>query len=320
MSSLLINLLVLIFASIVLVRATTLIVSSISAISAYFKISEFTVAFILMAFVTSLPEIAIAVSSALNGQSRLALGTALGSNLADLTIVIAIPTLVAGGIKVRSIIARKDSLFMALFALIPLIMMTDGKISRPDGIILVIFYFLYMYRLLSQRMHFTTPTGPFRNHVIFEAAKFVTAVLFLFGASQVLVNSATNIASVLEIPLVIVGLILIAAGTSLPELAYELKAVSTKHNEQALGDVFGSVVANSTLVLAVAALISPIVIQDFAAIIVTIGFLILVLFFFVIGIYTDKELEVREALILLLIYFIFIFSEFGLEIFHKSIL
>lgn len=319
MPSLVFNLLLLIGSSIILVRSATVLVKAITRISAYYKISEFTVSFLVIAMVTSIPEIAVGINAALDGNSVLALGTALGSNLVDLTLVIAIPTLVAGGIRVNSIIARRDTLFMAVFALVPLLMLANNTISRIDAVILLVFYGLYVYRLISQRTHFTGFADHTTHRMFIQSVTtFVVAVLFLFGASRILVYAASNISLVLDIPILLVGLVLVSAGTSLPELAYELKAVSLKHNDQALGNVLGSVVANSTLVLAITALIQPIQIENWDAILSTVVYLIVVLILFTVGVYVDKEIKVREALVLLLIYFIFLLTEFGLEIIHKA--
>src|SRR3972149_11609745 len=118
--NLVLNIIILLLASLVLVKGATILVRSVNKISSYLKIPEFTVAFILMAFITSLPELAVSINSALDGNPSLGLGTALGSNLTDLTLIISIPTLVAGGIKVKSIIAQQDTFFMALFSVVPI--------------------------------------------------------------------------------------------------------------------------------------------------------------------------------------------------------
>lgn len=319
MGSLIVNFLILALGAYLLVRSATLLVNSITIISRYFKLSEFTTAFILMGIITSIPEIAVSISSAIAGKPELAFGTAIGSNLTDLTLIVSLSVLLAGGITVRSIIAREDVLHMALYAGLPIIMILDGEISRVDGVILLIFYLLYLYRLISQQTHFVDHT----NHVDRPTAKkqavtFALATLTLFASSQLIVYSSSQIADTISIPLVLVGLVVVSIGTSLPELTYELRSVSLHHNQQVIGDILGSVVANSTVVIALAAIITPIEIHHLSEVLLSIILLVFVVFLFIIDIFNDQKLNIKEALVLLGIYLFFLISEFGLEIIHKA--
>lgn len=315
---LLMSLVLLLVASIVLVKAATTLVHAVAAIGGYLKLSEFTTSFILMAVVTSLPEISVAVSAGLAHQSTLALGNALGSNLVDLTLIIAVPVLMAGSLPVRSILARRDAIYMAIVALVPMLMLLDGDITRLEGLLLLVFYGLYLFRLFQQRTRF----AGFANHVSREVA-LRQGVIFLFGAlvllasAEVLVYAAQSLADVVGVPISLIGIVLVAVGTSLPELAFGLKAVELKHESEVLGNILGSVVANSTLVLALTALINPVVVEDFSLMATTMVFLLGVLVLFLFGVYTDKKLDVKEALVLLLVYLMFLIAEFGVEIVQR---
>lgn len=316
--SLLINLALLLIASIVLVKAAASLVHAVAAIGGYLKLSEFTVAFILMAIVTSLPEVSVAVSAGLAGQSTLALGNALGSNLVNLTLIIAVPILIAGSLPVRSILARRDAVYMAVIAVVPMVMLLDGDITRLEGLLLLVFYGLYLFRLFQQRTQF----AGFTNHVSREVAfrqglVFLVGTLALLAGAEFLVMAAGNLAELVQIPVSLVGIVLVAVGTSLPELAFGLKAVELRHEGEVLGNILGSVVANSTLVLALTALIQPIVVEDFSLIATTMIFLLGVLVLFLVGVYTDKKLDIKEALVLLLVYFMFLIAEFGVEIIQR---
>lgn len=316
--NLIINLTLLLVASIILVKSAATLVHALAAIGGYLKLSEFTVAFILMAIVTSLPEVMVGISAALTNQPTLALGNVLGSNLADLTIIIAVPVLMAGSLQVRSILARRDAIHMAILALVPLMMLLDGALNRVEAVVLLVFYGLYLFRLLQQHSKF----AGFTNHTTREVALkqglyFIVGTAFLLASAQLLVHSAQQIAIAVQIPVSLVGIILVAIGTSLPELVFGLKAVKLKHEGEILGNVLGSVVANSTLVLAITALINPIVVEDFSVIMTTAIFLVIVLGLFLAGVHTDKKLSIREALVLLLIYLLFIISEFGVEIIDR---
>ncbi len=310
------NVILLIASSIVLVRAAAALVHALAVIGKYLKLTEFTVSFILMAIVTSLPEIFVGIGAALAKVPALSLGNVLGSNIVNLTLIIAIPVFLSGGIAVRSIIARRDALYMLFFALAPVILLIDGTLSRVDALALLIFYALYILRLFHQRTHFQDLVNHVDTKLIWrEVTIFVIAIFFLLASSEVLVYSAKNLAYDFNIPVSLIGLFLVAAGTSLPELAFGLKAVELKHTGQVLGNLLGSVVANSTLVLALTALVSPIVISNFSLIFSSVAFLITVLVLFEIGVYTDKKLDVQEGIMLLFVYIFFIITEFFLQLF-----
>lgn len=319
MDSFIINVLLIFVGSLLLIRAATMVVQSISVLGAYVKLSEFTISFVLMGFVTSVPELLVAASAAMSNNGTLALGTAIGSNITDLTLIIAIPTLLANGLHVRSIIARNDILYMSAIAMAPIILLLDSEISRSDGILLIALYGVYLIRLGSQRSHFSSDVEKVGHKKAFRSLlSFIMAVLILFASSQFIVYGSTNIATLLAIPVVIVGLIIVSAGTSLPELAHGLRAVKLNHDRQILGDVLGSVVANSTIVLAIAALISPIHIMNMDTILTSVGFLIITIILFIFGVYSNKKLENKEALVLLVIYIVFIVTELSIELIHKA--
>ncbi|MBM4402152.1 MAG: sodium:calcium antiporter [Candidatus Cloacimonetes bacterium] len=310
------NVVLLIVSSILLARAAAALVHALAIIAKYLKLTEFTVSFILMAFITTLPENLVGINAALAKIPTLSLGNVLGSNIVNLTLIIAIPTLLSGGIAVRSIIARRDALYLLFYALLPVILLLDGTLSRIDGLILLIFYGLYIFRLLRQRTRFQELFNHLEvKSVLREAVVFIVSIIVLLISSKVLVEAAKNLAASFNIPVSLIGLFLVAVGTSLPELAFGLKAVELKHTGLVLGNVLGSVVANSTLVLAVTALIAPITIASFSLIFSAVAFLIVVLLLFEIGVYTDKKLDVQEGLILLFVYILFIITEFGLQLF-----
>ncbi len=320
MIDLIINLGLLVIGAIILIKSATLLVSAISLISSYLKLSEFTTAFIIMGIITSIPELAVGITSGLEHNPTLALGTALGSNVTDLTLVIAIPIILAGGIHVRSLITRKDALLMSLYAFIPFAMLFDGAISRLDGIVLIIFYGLYIVRLVSQRTYFSKRANHVKKTTAFkQILVFSLAIIALFVSSQLIVTASAGIALGLNIPIILVGLVIVSTGTSLPELAHGLKAVSTHHNRQILGDVMGSVVANSSLVIGVTAIFSPIPAINFDEVVITTLILALVIILFIFGVYNDRHLTIKEAFVLLSIYILFLFAEFGIEFIHLAV-
>jgi len=131
------NLLIFLGLCALLILSGYLLVKTLSKIAVFLKLSEFIIAFIIMAFATSIPELFVGISSAISKNPALSLGNVIGSNIVDLTFIIGIAVVLARGITINKEV-RKDSLYMFLIALIPIILMLIGNgLSRIDGVILV---------------------------------------------------------------------------------------------------------------------------------------------------------------------------------------
>ncbi len=281
-------------------------------ISRYLRLSEFVVAFIIMAFSTSIPELFVGINSAIKGNPALSLGNVIGSNIADLTLIIGIAALLGKGIKVKNPFIRKDSLFMLLIAILPIGLMFLGKsLSRIDGIILVSVFLIYMWHLSKERKELKNQfkDDHNQNHLIITFILFALCLAVLFISSHFVVKYATDLALELLLPPILIGLFFVAIGTSLPELVFEIKSVLAKRGDFAVGDAMGSVVCNSSLVLGVTAIIYPIT-SNFLLFITSAIFMILVSILFLFFIRGKKGLSVTKSIILIILYLLFIMFEY----------
>jgi len=281
-------------------------------ISRYLRLSEFVVAFIIMAFSTSIPELFVGINSAIKGNPALSLGNVIGSNIADLTLIIGIAALLGKGIKVKNPFIRKDSLFMLLIAILPIGLMFLGKsLSRIDGIILVSVFLIYMWHLSKERKELKNQFKDEhnKNHLILTFILFALCLAVLFISSHFVVKYATDLALELLLPPILIGLFFVAIGTSLPELVFEIKSVLAKRGDFAVGDAMGSVVCNSSLVLGVTAIIYPIT-SNFLLFITSAIFMILVSILFLFFIRGKKGLSVTKSIILIILYLLFIMFEY----------
>ena len=298
-----------------LVISASLLVKSLSKLAAFLRLSEFVVAFILMAFATSVPELFVGISSGLRGEGALALGTVIGSNIANLSLVIGVSVLLAKGIKIESVKIKRDSLYMILIMLLPAVLMViGGVLSRIDALILILVFVFYVYRKLGERKEFRKVVEDSipRKDVVFSAFLFVFCVVVLFFSSGYVVEYASLLALGFGLPVIFIGLFLVALGTSLPELVFGSKAALEGHGDMNLGNLIGSVVVNSTLVLAVTALISPIS-ADFLVFFVSAIFMIIVGFLFFTFVKSGDGLDWREGLSLIFLYVFFLMVEFYLK-------
>ncbi len=312
---LVINVLLLLFASTVLIKVIQLFISSSSAIARRFGISGYTISFLLIAIATSLPEVVVGVASALDKNPGLSFGNAIGSNIALLTLVIAIPVLFATskGLSTRTILHSQDAYYSLFFSLLPIAFFVDGKLSQVDGALLIVAYTVYAFLVWRRSKGVEKLIEQIGQENMWKHGTiFVVSLLFLLGASELIVMSAKQISAHLGWGLTFVGLTITAIGTSLPEIVFTVGAARGRLQQEILGDVVGSVVANSTVVLGITALIYPIEVVNggigFSAIMLSV-FVMLVFLRFV---RTKEKIDKKEALILLLMYITFIVAEYVL--------
>lgn len=271
---------------------------------------EFIVSFFIIAFISVLPEATISIISAFNGEPELGLGTLLGSNVTDLTLVFGVVALFSStGIKVKSKILS-NNLFYLILLLFPLILGFDGRFSRIDGLILVLLGCLFFGKIYidSHRFHKKfnhTKKGYFLHNLIFLILSFVVLLTSAFFT----VKYAVNFASDIKMPSILIGITIMAIGTCLPELIFSIKAVRKNHDGLALGDILGTVITDATILLGIIALISPFSYNLYN--LYTVGTaMFLAGFFVIIFMKSDRLLNKREGLFLILLYIIFLFVEF----------
>lgn len=303
-----INFLLFALSCLVLLISGSFLIKSLTKIAAFLRMSEFVVSFIIVGMATSLPELFVGISSALAKQTEISLGNVIGSNIANLTIILGIPLLLAGGINIKSKTVRKDSLYMFAISLLPLILMVIGEgLSKTDGIILITVFLIYSLLLIKQRKIFTkqVENSIGRFEIIVNVFLFIFSAFFLYYAAGLTVKYASLISIDLSLPPILIGLFIIALGTSLPELVVGFHALKKKHEDIILGNIMGSVVANSTLVLGVTALIYPIT-TNLVIFFTSISFMIFASFLFMTFVKAGKKLYWKEGVIMIFIYVLFI--------------
>ncbi len=297
-------------------KASIYITNSLLNISDILKLKKFTVASFIMTLVSSLPEIFIGISTAVHQKQELSLGNVIGSNIIVLTLVIGIGGLIARGLCFKSKTVRRSSFYAAFIALLPLILMLDGELSRWNGAILIIamvFYFIQL--IVQQRKSTDNKLGLVKtdqktpNFLLKNFAVFIFGVLFLLIAAEILVRSASGIAEQLNLSLPLVGLLLVAIGTSAPELSFGIKSITQGHDDMLLGNAIGSVVVNSSLVIGVVALIRPFSIPNLAPHIIGISFTIIIAVLFAVFAKTDHRITRRESVYLIFVYALFLIAQ-----------
>lgn len=312
-----------VFFCFILIKATDILVINLKSLSQATKLGEFAITSFLLALATSLPELFVGITAALEGKPNLSLGNVVGSNIANLSLVIGGAALIGGTVAVRGIFLRRDVFYAFLAGAAPMLLLFDKQLSRVDALILLVLYGFYNAWVFNERYREVVARDgqePGFVHRLIRSLNhqggkaelgwiFLGIALLLFSADM-LVRIATKLAVVLNLPLLLIGLFLVAVGTSLPELAFSLRAIREKRAEMVFGDLLGSIVANGTLIIGLTCLISPVRIRAFQEyLLATMAFVIIFGLFYLL-IRTKKKLERWEGAILLLVYLLFVLLEF----------
>ncbi|MEM3374622.1 MAG: sodium:calcium antiporter [Candidatus Woesearchaeota archaeon] len=315
------DLIIFLIACIILSQSSTYLVKSLAKISSYLRVNEFAIGFILVAVATSLPETFIGIVSALSKTPEFSIGNVLGANIIDMTLIVGIGALLSKKININSKIIKKDMYMMFAILVLPVFLMFDHYlwqflglnvergISRIDGIILLFVFLYYIFTLVKQETKFTkTIEYTSRKDAIKNFSIFVISLTLLITSSNFVIDYAKILSYELNLNPLLIGIFIISLGTTLPELMFTIKSINLKHDEMAIGDIVGSVITNSTLVLGMTAIIHPIIVVP-SVYITTVMFLIFSAFLFLNFSESDSGISWKEGLILIFFYILFIFIE-----------
>ncbi|MDO8560630.1 MAG: sodium:calcium antiporter [bacterium] len=255
-----------VFGIALLVRTSGWMVSLLTWIARYLKMSEYTAAFILMAAATSIPELFVGINSALTGFPVLSFGNILGANILNVTLVLGVAAIFrAITLEDERIIHGASFIFTLTFT--PLIMLLDGVLSRIDGALLILVFFAYLRYLfvishnLGQAINNIEQTVSTFGEFVKKIFLFIGGVVILLIASRIVVFAAEALAVRFGISAFLVGLVVISLGTTLPELTFSIRSTLSRKGAMSFGNAIGSVVFNLLFILGVVAVIQPIVLQ-----------------------------------------------------------
>ncbi|MBU1200680.1 sodium:calcium antiporter [Patescibacteria group bacterium] len=309
--------------SVFLILATRMAIGAFERLVVKLKVDGLVLAAIMVALSTSLPELFVGIAAALEGTPEISLGNVLGSNVANVSLVIGGASLIAGSVSVVGDFMKREFIAAFLAGLMPLFLMLDGKLSRLDGIILLVAYAFYIRDVVIAGKHkslaerggkkhglLTRLEWIHGNHVDKWVLKLALGLAGVIVGADLLVRFASGLAGDLGVPVFLIGILVVSVGTSLPELVLETQAIRKKNVALVFGDLLGSTVANSTLIIGVTSLIHPIEIMSVSRLFVAGGTFIVVFSLFWAFSMTKKKLDRWEALVLLGLYVMFV----GLEL------
>ena len=311
------------FFSFVLIKSADLSVVSLKLISSRTKTKVFALSALILAVGTSFPELFVGITSALEGSSNLTLGVVLGSNIANISLIAGAAAFYAGYVNVSKNYLKRDVVIAFIASAAPILLMLDGGLSRVDGLVLLAIYGSYAssffktqyFKIAEEIDTQTVLHSMFRR--IKGAQKYsrnygelFVGIALLLVSSNMIVKFSKALALELHIPVFLIGVFILAVGTSLPELAFSYRSIKDHEPSMFLGNLLGSTIANSTLIIGVATVLSPLQIVAIHEYLIAVVASLVVFIVFWIFIHTKHKLSRLEALALLLIYAAFVVLEF----------
>lgn len=296
----------------VLVWSADRFVDGASVTARYAGMPPLLIGMVIIGFGTSAPEMVVSALAASHGNPGLALGNAYGSNIANIALILGVVALLSP-IQVQSQILKRELPLLGLITLLAAYQLLDGEISRDDGLVLLAVFVLVMgwsiLQGLRQRQDALAAEVRDANTELTMSRRaglfwLLTGLLLLVLSSRLLVWGAVSIAQQLGVSDLVIGLTIVAIGTSLPELASSLAAVRKGEHDLALGNVLGSNLFNTLTVVGIAAVIHP---MNVASVVLHRDWLVmagltLLLFMMAYGFRRQGRINRVEGAILLLVY------------------
>lgn len=307
------HLLIFLISCLALFLAGKLLISSLTKIAKFLGWREFVVAFFVMAFAGSIPNLFLGFSSILHGIPELSFADVIGGNIVDLTLAVFLVTLLGKKLPAKSKMVQSSSLFTVGAALLPLLLISDGVLGRQDGVLLIGIFILYVIWLFSKKERFTkvydgNKVSGVKGFKVFikDLAKVILGLMLLLLAAEGIIRTAIFLSEKLNLSLGLIGILVVALGNSLPEIYFAITCARSDQNWMVLGDLMGAVIIPSTLVLGIIALIYPIQITNFAPFTIARFFLIISSLLFLYFIKTEREITKKEGSLLFLVYILFV--------------
>ena len=255
----------LVFGFVLLVWGADKFVAGASALARRLGVSPLLVGLTIVAFVTSAPELAVSLTAALQGANEIAVGTVVGSNIFNMLMVAGLSAVVCPLVMDRTLLRRDWPISVGAAILLLVFIAPDLTISRIEGVILLAAFAVVLgtqiRAALKNRDTLEAEEDEVAMPPIMIGVNIVLGLACIIIGGQLAVNGATGIARMFGLSETLIGLTIVAIGTSLPELVTSLVAARKGQNEIAMGNVIGSNIFNLLLILGVSATITPIPVQ-----------------------------------------------------------
>lgn len=285
---------------VLLIKGADLFVDGASSVAAKLKVPSLIIGLTVVSIGTSLPEAAVSVSASLSGNNSISLGNVIGSNIFNLLMVVGVSSAILPIVTDRDMLKRDMPINIGITVLLG-ILLFDGNLSRLEALLLLLLLAAYMFLLIRSAL---------KNRVEAEETKvlswaksivfIVLGVAAIIGGGQLVVNSAKTIALALGMSETLVGLTVVAIGTSLPELVTSVVAARKGDSGIAMGNVIGSNLFNILFILGMAGVIKPLTAD--AAFFIDTGILLGISALMLLFAFTKRKISRVEGITCVLLY------------------
>lgn len=292
------NYILLLVGFVMLIKGADVFVDNSSSLAKKFHVPSIIVGLTIVAMGTSAPELSVSVTSALAGMNDMSIANVVGSNIFNLLVVLGASTLV-NKLKITN---YGDIFVMFAVALTFLLVSLDGALSVLDGVLLLTVFIVYIgcliYKAMKNNNEAEEQTK--QKHVCITIALIIVGLFAIVWGGNLVVDSASIIAQQLGMSENLIGLTIVAIGTSLPELVTSLVATKKGELEIAIGNVIGSNIFNMLLIIGLSSVINPMVVSSFA--LMDILFVSMATLFFIKITFKSKTLNKIKGIPMIMIY------------------
>ena len=298
-----------------LIKGADLFVDGAASIARKFNIPSMIIGLTIVAMGTSAPEAAVSITSSLSGQNDMSVANVVGSNFFNILVVLGVSSLISK-LPVQKNTIKKDTPILLIVSGLLLVFGINKYISRIEGLILLIVFVYFLYSTVKMAKSATNLDSSSDNEIALAESDTTTqtpilktvilSVIGILGiviGGDMVVDSATSIATLFGMSANLVGLTIVAIGTSLPEFVTSIVAIKKGETEIAIGNVIGSNIFNILLVLGLATFISPITISTLA--LIDIIFMLCITILLYLFMKKDYSLLKKHGIILVGIYIVY---------------
>ena len=305
------NIIVLIIGFIVLIKGADIFVDGASSVAGNFKVPKILIGLTIVAFGTSAPEFAVSVKSIISGNHDIVLGNVIGSNILNILLILGVSSIIRP-LVVNDNTVKKELPMMMLMMIVFSTLLSDSVFDkgvtnnflRTDGIVVLLFFSVFIYYLIKMALRSRKKESEEETKLMSLPKSIIFTILgigMITLGSNLVVDNASNIAKILGVSEKMIGLTVIALGTSLPELVTSITAARKGESDLAIGNIVGSNIFNIGIVVGIpVAIFGGINTINFNAVDLLVMLVSsLLLFLFVLG---DKKVTKKEGIVFLLIF------------------
>lgn len=304
---LIIELILLIIGFVLLIKGADVFVDGASNVAYHYKVSTIVVGLTIVAIGTSAPEAAVSITASLAGSNAISLGNVVGSNIFNILGVIGISALIAN-LKVDKILIKRDFPFLVISSIgLLLVAYLFGEINRIIGVIFLVLIAIYIYHMVKQ----ANENKEYNEDNIVEARLsmprcilyIVLGLAAVIIGSDLVVDSSSYIASLFGLSQALIGLTIVATGTSLPELVTSITALKKGDHGIVIGNVLGSCIFNILFILGISSVIVPMPIEP--KMLTDILIMTIITILSAIFARSEEEIDRKEGIVLIILFLIY---------------